>query len=128
VALIVFFGLASSLHLVRSGYVEARAAGPGSDPMTLFGTRLDPMRRDLPSSGIVGYVTDTSNDLQNNPDREFIWTRYYLAPLLVTVGSHWHYVVGNFHNPVPSKLLSDSHLVLVRNYGNGMLLFVNSDQ
>jgi hypothetical protein len=92
--------------------------------MTLFATRLEGIRRDLPPYGVIGYVTDPPNDIS----QELIWTRYYLAPLIVLPSTQHHLVLGNFHKPAPTELLSERHLVLTKDYGDGMLLFTNPEQ
>ena len=92
--------------------------------MTLFETRLEGIREDLPRYGVVGYVTDRPNVINS----ELVWTRYYLVPLVVIPSSQQHLVIGNFHKPPPPELLSEWHLVLKKDYGNGMMLFVNQER
>ena len=145
IALLVVLGLASSLHMAHSAFREVRDQGLGRDPMTLFETRLASIRRDLPSYGVVGYVTEPSPHIT----QELIWTRYYLAPLVVLpYGKHCQVasslvggcpnsaprpataqlVIGNFHQAPPTQLLADWHLTPIKDYGDGMMLFVNRER
>jgi len=124
IAVIVFFGLSSSFLMLRGARRELNSATPGRDPMTLFATRLEGIRRGLPPYGVVGYITDPPNDI----NQELIWTRYYLAPLLVLPSSQRHQVIGNFHKPVSAEFLSEQHLVLIKDYGDGMMLFTNQKE
>lgn len=126
--LIVCFGLASNFHRMFAAALDLRGVVLGRDQMSVFGARLTEIQRDLPSYGQVGYISDTSDNLGDYPDQELIWTRYYLAPLLVSPNLHYHLVIGNFHGPLPTKSLADWHLVLVREYGNGIMLFRESGQ
>jgi hypothetical protein len=92
--------------------------------MTVFAERLKGIQRDLPQYGVVGYVTDPPNDITS----ELIWTRYYLAPLIVLPSSQQHLVIGNFHKPPLPELLSEWHLILLKDYGDGMVLLANQKQ
>jgi len=120
----VCFGLASSILMLRSARWELNGEALGRDPMTLFGTRLEGIRRDLPRCGVVGYLTDPPNSI----NQELVCTRYYLTPLVVLPYSQQHLIIGNFHKPLPTKLVSEWHLVLLRDYGNGTMLFVNQER
>ena len=151
--LLVFSGLASSLQTLRRAREGLHDSGLGRDDITLFGTRLEGIRRDLPRYGEVGYVADPPIEFSNGDFvRELVWTRYWLAPLVVlpywhqhlviahdaSLGAaqgkvvlpdwHQHLVIGNFHKPVSTGLLSEWHLVLLKDYGNGMMLFVGVEQ
>ncbi len=88
--------------------------------MTLFEKRIEGIRQDLPPVGIVGYVTDSTADLMNNPDKEFMWTRYYLAPLMVSGNPDQTLLIGNFHEANAPR---PPGFILMRDYGNGILLF-----
>jgi hypothetical protein len=124
IALLVCFGLASSVFMLRSARWELRGEALGQDQVTRFEARLEAIRWDLPRYGVVGYVTDLPNDI----NLELVWTRYYLAPLVVIPYSQQHLVIGNFHKPPPTDLLSEWHLIIVKDYGNGMMLFETQKQ
>ncbi len=145
IALLVLLGLASSFRLAHSALWEMRDQGLGHDPMTLFETRLAAIRHNLPSYGVVGYVTEPSPHIT----QELIWTRYYLAPLVVLpYGQHCEVasslvggcpntaarpataqlVIGNFHQAPRTQLLIDWHLTPIKDYGDGMMLFVNRER
>jgi hypothetical protein len=118
IALLVCFGLASSLQMLRSARWQLAGQPAGRDGMTVFETRLEGVRRDLPASGVVGYVSDLPDQI----NEELIWTRYYLVPLVVLASTQHQLVIGNFHNTPTAKFLSDRDLVPVKEYGEGMML------
>jgi hypothetical protein len=124
IAVLVCFGLASSFLMLRGARRELQSEVLGRDPVTLFGERLQDIKRDLPRYGVVGYVTDPPNDIT----QELIFTRYHLVPLIVLPTSKHHLVIGNFHKPAPATLLSESHLVLMKDYGDGLMLFMNQER
>ena len=124
IAVLVCFGLSSSLLMLRGARRELHSEVLGRDPVTVFATRLKALRLDLPQYGVVGYVTDPPNDIT----QELIWTRYYLVPLIVLPSSQCHLVIGNFHKPPSTKLLSELHLVLMKDYGDGMMLLKNQER
>jgi hypothetical protein len=145
IVLLLCLGLWSSYRAFRGALWELQRGGPGRDEMTLFGIRLEGIQRDLPRYGEAGYVADHPIDFGNEDFvRELVWARYWLAPVLVLPYRHDHLVIGNFyklvpyrhgdvvignfHKPVPTKLLSEWHLVLLKDYGNGMMLFVSAER
>lgn len=127
--LLLCFGLASSFKMLRGAQKEVADGAVGHDEVTTFGVRLEAIRHDLPRDGVVGYVADPPLDIETNRDyaRELVLVRYYLVPLVVLPYSQQSLAVGNFHKPPPARLLSDWHLVLRKDYGNGVMLFVKQE-
>lgn len=87
--------------------------GPGSDQ------RFALLKPALPQQGIVGYVGDSTSPA------DYYLAQYALAPLIVDHSSNHPLVVGNFSNSPPA--VPPDHLQLVKNFGNGVLLFANKD-
>ena len=123
IVLLVGLGLVSNFRALSLARRQLGAEVPGRDPMTIFAERLRDVASDLPRYGVVGYVSDASNEF----NEELVWTRYYLAPLVVLPDSKHHLIIGNFHEPAPTKLLAERHLVLTKDYGNGIVLLVNQE-
>jgi hypothetical protein len=143
IVLLLCLGLWSSYRTLRGALWAFHQGSPGRDEVTHFRTQLEGVRRNLPRYGEVGYLADPPNDFSNEDFvRELVWARYWLAPLVVlpvahqqpVIGnivlpdSHHHLVIGNFHKPVPTELISEWHLVLLKDYGNGMMLFVDAER
>jgi hypothetical protein len=110
--------------MLRRARWELKSQAVGSDPMTLFAARIESIKQDLPASGVIGYMTDPPDELS----QELIWTRYYLAPLIVLPSTQHRLVLGNFHKPVATDFLAERRLVLTKDYGDGILLFTNPAQ
>jgi len=124
IVLLVGLGLVSNFRALSSARRQLGAEVLGRDPMTLFGDRMKSITSDLPRYGVVGYISDAPDEF----NEELVWTRYYLAPLVVLPDSKHHLIIGNFHEPPAATLLAERHLVLTKDYGNGIILLVNQEQ
>ena len=89
--------------------------------IALFGRRFAGLRKALPAHGVVGYISDAADDEAN---WEFYQTQYFLTPVLLEKGTEHELVVGNFHHPtVAADWLESQNLVLLKDYGDGVMLF-----
>ena len=75
----------------------------------------------LPERGVIGYVGPPGDF--GLPD--YYLAQYALAPRVVERSTNHPLVVGNF--PASSQVISPEGLQLVRDFGNGVLLFSNKD-
>ncbi len=82
--------------------------------------RFADLKHALPQRGIVGYIGDSDGPA------DYYLTQYALAPLVVDLSSNHSLVVGNFSGSQPPPRPLD-HLQLVKDFGNGVLLFANKD-
>jgi uncharacterized protein YqgQ len=89
------------------------------EPQSLYDKRFNDVRKMLPKHGVVGYLSDRSGNVGS-----YYLTQYALAPLVVDNSMDHHFVIGNFgdaHSPI-----SINHdWVLLRDFGNGVILFEN---
>jgi hypothetical protein len=116
-ALIAVFSCLDSVRLNR--WVEK------SSDVGISEERVQAIRRDLPSHGTLGYIAD---ELPPNSDErlhshEFFHIQYALAPLILVDSPQYPLVLGDFHTPVDSERIARLKLVMVRDYGNGVMLF-----
>lgn len=112
----------SALSVVVPEFFKAHVSGhvPPSK-ITLFGRRFAELRRALPPHGVVGYASDAD---EGEAVWEFYETQYFLAPALLEKSDERDLVVGNFHHTtVDADWLSNRNLVLLRDYGDGVMLF-----
>jgi hypothetical protein len=127
VTLIACLGLVSSAVLLRQTRRNLRDQGRGEDPVAVLGRRLEPVRRDLPPGEIVGYVADPFSPSDHaayvKHASEFIMTQYHLAPTIVLESTRYPLVIGNFHHEVPAARVTGMHLVLLKDFGDGVMLF-----
>ncbi len=75
----------------------------------------------LPQQGIVGYVGDS------DAPADYYLAQYALAPLVVDHSPDHQLVVGNFSAQQLPQGLPYAHLQLLKDFGNGVLLFANRD-
>jgi hypothetical protein len=132
VILLALFSLSSSLMLLRSS-MSHRQRTP--DSISPFETRFKEIRTALPPNGIVGYISDreVSYDLDwHDPRNSEAWresrrVQYALAPVLIDLSSDHQMVVGNFRDQTAVReKLGNSPLVVVREFGDGVLLLNNA--
>lgn len=83
--------------------------------------RFAAVKAKLPQQGVVGYVGETG-DLAI---ADYYLAQYALAPVVVDHSRRHPLVVGNFPNSIPVHFPSD--LQLVRDFGNGVLIFADKD-
>jgi len=83
--------------------------------------RFAALRNLLPKRGIVGYIGQSGNSTIGY----YYLTQYALAPVIVDHSLNHPFVVGNFPSSRPAGL--PDNLQLVRDFGDGVFLFVNKD-
>ena len=78
----------------------------------------------LPANAVVGYLSDVSFEVAQGSSAYF-GVMYALAPRLVTRSADaQELVVGNFSRPLDYAAAGSAHhLELVRDFGNGIVLF-----
>jgi len=81
--------------------------------------RFSALKAALPQRGIVGYTGDS------NSPADYYLVQYALAPLVVDNSENHPLVVGNFSGPQPPQSLPFAHLQLLKDFGNGVLLYTN---
>ncbi len=127
IIVIACFGLASSAVVQHREQAKYRNARVGGDRVTAMGERLQAVRPDLPPYGVIGYITDPpppgDQHAWAEQAQEFGIAEYHLSPLLMLNRPTLPLVLGNFHQPVSSERIAKLHLVEVKNYGNGLILF-----
>jgi hypothetical protein len=88
-----------------------------------FKQRMSPLSGALPPDATVGYVSDLKPDPTLRSQLEYRMTQYALVPVMVEDGSNYAYVVGNFHGPLAVQAQELQQLTIIKDFGNGVLLF-----
>ncbi len=107
---------------------EAETARQVPDPWAIARQveRFAPLRMDLPAPTVLYYLTDVPAD-DNRSSTLFFGTAYALAPHVVTDAKRAEdseMVVGSFQRrPDLARLESERGLKLVKDYGQGVMLF-----
>ena len=86
--------------------------------------RFAALRVALPKRGVVGYAGESGADAVVLAD--YYLTQYALAPLVVDRSPNHPVVVGNFPSGPPARPPQEN-LRLVKDFGNGVLLFAAKD-
>jgi hypothetical protein len=110
--------LLSSARLI---FDTPRVAHEAQDTALRSGQRFSDLRDALPKAGVVGYLGESGDFAVGH----YYLTQYALAPLVVDHSSEHAIVIGNFPRSQPAAF--PKNLKLVRDFGNGVLLFANKD-
>jgi hypothetical protein len=84
--------------------------------------RFAALRAALPQHGVVGYIGNP----RNSAAADYYLAQYALAPLVIDHSVNHPLVVGNFIDSPPLPAPSNN-LRLVRDFGNGVVLFAGKD-
>ncbi len=126
ILLIILSALMSNLFMSWKEIEQFRNS-PKEDDITAYEKRFKNIKTLLPPQGVVGYITDLT-DQSAQWYKEYFLTQYVLSPVIVTNETSRHLVIGNFHKPINwHRLFSDTHLVLLREFGGGVILFRNTN-
>ncbi|MGH7517641.1 MAG: glycosyltransferase [Gemmatimonadales bacterium] len=129
--LLVLFAIVSSVRLLGRTLRVADLSGP--DEITRYEARFQELRHVLPPRARVGYLTDhmpqsaaAGDDAPRLAFKRYLLTQYALLPAMVLPGIHGQLTVGNFHSADGMDSTATRGLTLIRDFGNGVLLFRTS--
>jgi hypothetical protein len=121
--LLILFSLRHSYDLLKESRRNFRLPAE-PDSVAVFEKRFAALKLQLVQNGSkqVGYVTDIpENDV--NWFREYFRTQYDLAPIVVDDSIEPSTIVANLRNPSAiASILSDRHLSVVSDFGDGVVL------
>ena len=83
--------------------------------------RFELLRDALPKRGTVGYLTDATNWVDG--EARLMLAQFALAPLILVSGTDHTLVVGEFSDPAAVAKDRDPKLIVVRDLGDGLVLF-----
>lgn len=125
VILVVFSALLANFNLLFSKSTALKLNLLGRDSMTLYESRYEQLKKILPRHGIVGYISNLkTDDIRFDPGfGQYYFTQYALAPLVVAQSSEQFLVIGNFQGSASVIPAVVTNMVLVKDFGNGIMLF-----
>lgn len=112
--------LLSSARLVIQAPIPGRSAP--DDVEGRSDLRFAKLKAALPQRGVIGYVGDGGE----SGVPAYYLAQYALAPLVLDRSPDHLFVVGNFPSGPPASSLGK--LRLVKDFGDGVLLFAGEDQ
>jgi hypothetical protein len=118
VLIFILGSLLSTVRIAKDAPVPAHLAP--DDISKRSDQRFAILKAGLPTQGVVGYIGEPG-DLALG---DYYLAQYALAPLVVEHSKNHSIVIGNFPNSQPSF---PPDLQLVRDFGNGLLLFADKD-
>src|SRR5690348_6771146 len=116
----VFCCLLSSARLVIQAPIAGRSFP--DDIAQRSDVRFARLKAALPQRGVIGYVGDAGE----SDVAPYYLAQYALAPLVLDRSTNHPLVVGNFYSSAAPRAWAK--LRLVRDFGNGVLLFSGEDQ
>ncbi len=129
VGLLVGFALVSSVRLLGRAFRDRADIGR-TDEITRYEARFRELRHVLPPRARVGYVTNPQPQRAVDGDqlarlafKRYLLTQYALLPAIVLPGMHGALTVGNFHSADGIDSAATGGLTLIRDFGDGVMLF-----
>ena len=124
-ALTLLVGSALQTNIVNLVHLYRVIPAP-EDFMARHDQRFEPLREALPKRGIIGYMSDAPNEYERELRRSL--AQYSLAPLIVQAGTTQPLIVGEFTDPAAVARGRELQLTVVRDFGNGLILFARGPQ
>jgi hypothetical protein len=129
--LLILFAFVSNLRLLGREFHEfADTARP--DEITRYEARFRELRPVLAPHARVGYLTDVTpqgaagDEAARLAFKRYVLTQYALLPTIVLPGIHDALAVGNLHSANGIDSGATRGLRLVRDFGDGVMLFRRS--
>jgi hypothetical protein len=120
--MIALLTLISICNALWENYKSFDQYNKNKTDITAFEKRFERLKQLLPSVGVLGYIDDTTDPV--NASLQYTLTRYAIAPHLLEKSARHKIVIGNFHQLPPEKALwVDQGLILINDFGDGVLLF-----
>ena len=97
------------------------------DQITIYEKKFIGLKEFLGNHLVVGYVSDY-DDNSDEDGIAYTMTQYVLAPIILVRGIKRNFIIGNFHSVKPNiKAYEKENLSLIRDFGNGVILFERMD-
>lgn len=124
----LFVGV-SELRALHAAFATYRAI-ENPDEVSRHEVRFQAVKQALPGHGVVGYISDEPahvTDLMSPAAREafkrYLLTQYALVPIVLSRGLDGELVVGDFSQPAPDGVVTPPGFVMVKDFGQGVVLF-----
>jgi hypothetical protein len=123
---LVLAGLLLSQTAVIVSLARRLPSAMATEGMARYEKRFVEVRNLLPRFGVIGYLSDPTNDkgvTQGLYDRRYHSAEYHLAPLVIVDSLEPDVILGNFFSPqAMEKAVAEHKLVVLRDFGNGVFI------
>jgi hypothetical protein len=129
---------ATAAAIVETGLQVRADRSRGEDAVSLSADRLEALRFYLPARGRVGYVTyvppdelrrnDRTGEVDVAAQRAFYLIQYNVAPLALVNSTDPEWLVGYFPDGAPPETGRLEPFRIVRDFGEGFILFRRRDR
>lgn len=107
--------------LLSSGELLKLSLAPEStDGDNLYLNRFSAIKSSLPERGVVCYLPSPDSSFQAK--KGYFLAQYALAPLVLRADADCEPLIGNFPEGATPALLNQQHLVVVHDFGDGLLV------
>jgi hypothetical protein len=106
---------------------------PQTDPVSIHEQRIEQIKKVMPPTSVLGYVTTIENEKILLNERslrnveflaQYYLTQYTLAPVFVYNSPEYTFVVGNFlDGPADSEWIRKKGLTPLKDFGDGLILY-----
>ena len=118
ILLLVLIGCASLFEQLS---ITIRNVRPlGTDEVSIFERRFSQVKKDLPSFGKIGYLTNRGE----GAFKEYAQTVYTLSPVMPVLEQNCEVIIANLSgDPQSWKMKHQAPVEMLKNYGNGIVIF-----
>ncbi len=131
VSLFVLFAMLSNMRLLKQT-LALNYKQIGKDGITQYENRFKELKKELPSWGTVGYISDIpSKQLLKDTKAtvNYFLTEYAVSPVVVDNSQNHPIIIGNFQHKLTDTTVSEtSKFILKKDFGNGVVLFNNENK
>jgi hypothetical protein len=106
---------------------------PQTDPVSIHEQRIEQIKKVMPPTSVLGYVTTVENEKILLNERslrnveflaQYYLTQYTLAPVFVYNSPEYPFVVGNFlDGPADPEWIRKKGLTPLKDFGDGLILY-----
>ncbi len=123
ILLLVTFSLLASIRLFTQA-VNFQGVVIGNDDISRYENRFSELKKMLYGEGSVGYITDKTPEVVSVKDiASYYLTQYAISPVVVDKEKCNGFIIGNFDSNRSAGNAHNGKLLLIKNFGNGVMLF-----
>ncbi|MFH1790646.1 MAG: hypothetical protein ABH885_01510 [Candidatus Omnitrophota bacterium] len=103
----------------------------GSDSVSVYSKRFNVVREALPPGGVIGYISNKPPEFLEKDNAEaarYYMAQSFLAPVVIANDPDRGIILGNFSQLPEAGKFKGRRYKMVKNFGNGIFIFVNTEK